>query len=280
MARNPRLESHETASGGTRKSVRISLFSLGLIPLRKENQQGAPPLLRSVGPSLTQPRGAFVTIPLLVEYYHQFLPQLKRRRGSALQRVLDKFKKKTTARYCEGTLQRLADAPHAESRCAAVLALGLVGTMASSEALADRLHDEEPQVRRFAVEALWALWFRGNDAACGEELRRLVRLSDRAAALAGLDALIRKAPDFAEAYNQRAIIHFRNEDYEKSIADCQRVLERNPYHFGALSGMAECYVNLRRPRAALKAYRQAYRINPNLGGVEETIKALEEALGE
>src|SRR5262249_23099599 len=79
--------------------------------------------------------------------------------------------------------------------------------------------------------------------------------------------------------NQRAILHFRNEDYEKSIQDCERALERNPYHFGALSGMAECYVNLRRPRAALKAYRQAYRINPNLGGVEETIKSLEEALG-
>jgi tetratricopeptide (TPR) repeat protein len=221
-----------------------------------------------------------VTIPLLVEYYHQYLPQLKRRQGSALQRVLEKFKKKTTARYSEGTLQRLCNAPDPEARCAALLALGLLGTMASNQALADRLHDDEPQVRRFAVEALWALWFRGDDAARGEELRRLVRLTDRAAALAGLDVLIREAPDFAEAYNQRAILHFRNEDFERSIQDCERALERNPYHFGALSGMAECYVNLRRPRAALKAYRHAYRINPNLGGVEETIKALEEALGE
>ena len=221
-----------------------------------------------------------MAIPLLVEYYHQFLPQLKRRRGPALQRVLEKLKQKTSARYSEGTLQRLAGASHAETRCAAVLALGLLGTMESNEALAERLHDEEPQVRRFAVEALWALWFRGDDAACGEELRRLVCLTDRAVAMAGLDALIRNAPDFAEAYNQRAILHFRNENYEKSIQDCERALDRNPYHFGALSGMAECYVNLRRPRAALKAYRHAYRINPNLGGVEETIKALEEALGE
>src|SRR5262249_344669 len=113
-----------------------------------------------------------------------------------------------------------------------------------------------------------------------EELRRLVRLSNRTEALAGVDALIEKAPDFAEAYNQRAILHFRNHDFEKSIADCERVVERNPYHFGALSGMAECYVKLRRPRAALKAYRQAYRINPNLKDVKETIQALEQALGE
>ena len=221
-----------------------------------------------------------MTIPLLVEYYHQYLPQLKRRRGPALQRVLEKFKKHAAQRYSEGTLQRLCKSPDAETRCAAVLGLGLLGTMASNETLAERLHDEESQVRRFASEALWGLWFRGDDPSLCEELRRLVHLADRAAALAGLDALVLKAPEFAEAYNQRAILHFRNEDYELSIADCERVVERNPYHFGALSGMAECYVKLRRPRAALKAYRQAHRINPNLGNVEDSIRALEAALGE
>src|SRR5262249_33758252 len=131
-----------------------------------------------------------------------------------------------------------------------------------------------------AAEALWALWFRGSDAAHSDELRRLADVKDHADALAGLDALIAKAPKFAEAYNQRAILHFRNKDFEKSIADCERVLEFNPYHFGALSGMAQCYVNLRRPRAALKAFRHALRINPNLRGVKETIRALEESLGE
>src|SRR5262249_15134144 len=136
------------------------------------------------------------------------------------------------------------------------------------------------QVRRFASEALWGLWFRGRDPVRGDELRRLIRLTDRADMLAGLSALIEQAPDFAEAYNQRAILHFRNKDFERSIADCERALERNPFHFGALSGMAQCYVNLRRPRAALKAYRNAYQINPNLKEVKATIQALEEALGE
>jgi tetratricopeptide (TPR) repeat protein len=221
-----------------------------------------------------------VSIALLVEYYRQYLPQLRRRQGATLQRVLEKFKNTVTARYSEGTLQRLAQCADAETRRAAVLALGLLGTMQCGESLADRLHDEDSQVRRFAVEALWTLWFRGDDAERGAELRRLVRLSDRAASLRGLDTLITQAPQFAEAYNQRAIVHFRNKDFEKSLADCERVLERNPLHFGALSGMAECYVNLRRPRAALKAYRNAYRINPNLGSVKESIAALEEALGE
>ena len=52
------------------------------------------------------------------------------------------------------------------------------------------------------------------------------------------------------------------------------------YHFGALSGMAQCFLKLRKPKAALKAFRQAFRINPGLEGVEETIRALEDVLGE
>ena len=36
----------------------------------------------------------------------------------------------------------------------------------------------------------------------------------------------------------------------------------------------------RKLRAALRAYRRAYRINPNLDGVEEVIQSLERMLGE
>jgi hypothetical protein len=37
---------------------------------------------------------------------------------------------------------------------------------------------------------------------------------------------------------------------------------------------------MRRPKAALKAFREAYKIHPNLEGVEEAIRDLENALGE
>ena len=32
------------------------------------------------------------------------------------------------------------------------------------------------------------------------------------------------APQFAEAYNQRAILYFQMKDYARSIADCEKVL--------------------------------------------------------
>ena len=75
--------------------------------------------------------------------------------------------------------------------------------------------------------------------------------------------LIADAPDFAEAYNQRAIIYFHQGRFAESVQDCQRVLARNPYHFGAISGMAKCQLRLNRPRDALKSLRRALKLQPH-----------------
>lgn len=213
-------------------------------------------------------------VALLVEYYQE-LPRA-RRRGIAQTR----FKQRVAARYSEGTLHRLLVAGDAEARRAAVYALGLVGTMQSNAALADRLGDDDLEVRRLAADALWAVWFRANGDARNRELRRAQRQSDPDRKRAALDALIRKAPTFAEAYNQRAIHFFQQGELHKTVADCERVLELNPFHFGAQVGLAQAYMGLGKPRAALKAFRGAYRLNPGMEGVEDTIKALEDALGE
>ena len=76
------------------------------------------------------------------------------------------------------------------------------------------------------------------------------------------------------------ILHFREGDFQRSAADCQVVVKLNPYHFGALSGMGQCYMKLKKPRAALKAFRTALGINPGLEEIEETVHFLEGALGE
>jgi tetratricopeptide (TPR) repeat protein len=197
-----------------------------------------------------------------------------------MQKALDAFQTNVTERYEEGTLQRLLECPDVRARRAAVLSLGLVGTMESNKALAARLHDHDEPIRQMANDALWSVWFRGENDAHAAELQRAVALRNREKTLAGLDVLIRKAPGFAEAYNQRAILYFRMKEFEKSVADCEKALQLNPYHYGALSGMGQAQLNLRRPHAALKAFRRAYAINPNLEGVSQTIHSLENALGE
>ena len=221
---------------------------------------------------------------LLVEYYQRIpgrrtkddAETWRKRQEEGRQKFLHLARK----RYNEGTLLRLLESTDAKARRASLLALGQFGSMEGNAAVAARLKDADAEARRLAAEALWALWFRADDEANNRELQRLVRLRDREKAVAGLDALVQKCPRFAEAYNQRAIHYFRMKQFERSIADCEKVLQLNPCHFGALNGMAQCYMQLRKHKAALRAFRAALRINPHLDGVAETIRALENALGE
>jgi len=220
---------------------------------------------------------------LLVEFYDDLPDNAdddSRASKIARLKALNDFKSKVAGRYNEGTLQRLLDSNSARARRAAVMALGLMGTMRSNKDVAVMLRDDDREVRALAANALWSLWFRADKDDNNQELQRLMRMGNPDKVLAGLNALLQKAPNFAEAYNQRAILYFRLGEYQKSITDCETVLKRNPFHFGAQSGMAQCYMKLRKPRAALKAFRTAYRINPGLEGVEETIRALEDVLGE
>ena len=221
---------------------------------------------------------------LLVEYYTDLperLPgeKLPEWRGR-LHKGQEAYKKKVLGRYTEGTLTRLLDSGDVRARRAALLALSLIGSMAANETCAARLHDEDAEVRRMAADTLWALWFHAGSAEHNHELQRVLRVRDREKAVGHLDKLLGKAPEFAEAYNQRAILRFSLKQYDRSVADCERALELNPFHFGAQAGMGQCFLQLRKPKAALKAFRNALRINPNLDSIAETVKALESTLGE
>lgn len=226
--------------------------------------------------------------PLLLEYF-QALPQRRdnETKASWLKRYqagLRRFHQQTGGRYYQGTLERLLNHQQAEVRQAAALALGLLGTMQANEILADRLHDEDTGVRHYAEEALWAIWFRADLPEHNEELQLLLQRI-RAHVhpqeiLGGFALLLQKAPTFAEAYNQRAVFHFQRGDLARSIADCQKVLKLNPYHFGAASGMAQCYLKQKKYHAALRTFRRALGLNPNLEKVRQTIGSLEKLLGE
>jgi tetratricopeptide (TPR) repeat protein len=226
--------------------------------------------------------------PLLLQYYNE-LPDRKagdssRQAAHRIRRGLNRFKKEVEARYNEASLERLLVCPDPEARQAAVLALGLTGSMTVNASLSARLHDEDPIVSELAADALWSVWFRADAKENNLELQRLMRLrvdEDAAAeVLGGFRALIDKAPRFAEAYNQRAIVYFRLGDLTKAIADCEKTLRLNPYHFGAANGLAQCFMKQKKLRAALRSYRRAIRINPHLDGVKQVIDSLERMLGE
>ncbi|MCS7022458.1 MAG: tetratricopeptide repeat protein [Gemmataceae bacterium] len=198
--------------------------------------------------------------------------------AAGVQEAMRHFRDGIMARYTEGTLQRLLTFADVRTRRAAVLALGLVGTMTSNAAVAAALHDSDPLVRRLAADALWELWFRGGTAEQNRRLQQALQQGRGAEARRRLDALIREAPQFAEAYNQRAIWFYHNGEYARAVDDCQQVLRLNPHHYAAAAGLGQCFLKLGRPRAALHAFRTALAINPDLDYVRDVIQALEQQL--
>jgi tetratricopeptide (TPR) repeat protein len=223
-----------------------------------------------------------VTLPLLVEMFDR-LPELRPGDDEELwaagaQEAMREFRAAVRDRYTEGTLQRLLGVADAKTRRAAVLALGLIGTINSNPAVALVLHDTDPLVQRFAADALWELWFRAGTVEQNNLLRQAANDPDLVKARADLDELIRRVPDYAEAYNQRAIGFFKRGEFARAVDDCNAVLRLNPHHFGAAAGLGQCYLKLGKPRAALRAFRQALEINPGLDHLHDTIRALREAL--
>jgi len=169
----------------------------------------------------------------------------------------------------------------AAARAEAINWIANHGTMADAALLQPRLRDESLFVRSFAESGLWLLWGRSGDAeidklmAHGTEEMQAGRHEQ---AVADFSVVIQKRPDFAEGWNRRATVLFLAGEFRRSIADCNEVLKRNPGHFGALAGLGQIYLALDEPELALDWFRKALEANPNLLGVEISIRQLEQAL--
>ena len=163
----------------------------------------------------------------------------------------------------------------------AVSRLGEVGTMADAALLVNALRDEDADVRSRAEQAMWRIWARSGD----KEVDRLYEVGieqmnagDLRQSIATFTHIIELKPDFAEGWNKRATLYFLAGDLRKSLVDCDEVMKRNPYHFGALAGYAQIYTRLEYYDRALEYSRRALKVNPNLDGVRRNIDLLEHLL--
>jgi tetratricopeptide (TPR) repeat protein len=177
----------------------------------------------------------------------------------------------------EEALAALAEPHDVEIRRRAALSLGQKGLMDDVPALAQALRDGDPLVRAFAETALWQVWSRSGDpAADGLFALGLEQMNAREgpAAVETFTRVIELKPEFAEGWNKRATVYYLLGEYVKSLADCDEVMKRNPYHFGALSGYGMIYLQLDQPARALEFLERALQVNPNLTGVRETAEML------
>jgi tetratricopeptide (TPR) repeat protein len=167
------------------------------------------------------------------------------------------------------------------TRAEAVVWIANRGSMADAPLLHERLRDESAFVRDFAERGLWLLWTRSGDAGIDALMARAteeMQAGRYGEAIALLDDIVAKKPEFAEGWNRRATVHYLAGDLQKSIADCDEVLKRNPGHFGALSGLGQIYLQLQDDAKALASFRRALEVNPNMVGVEMNVRMLEERL--
>jgi tetratricopeptide (TPR) repeat protein len=144
--------------------------------------------------------------------------------------------------------------------------------------LFDRLHKtQSEQEAAQLTRMIWALWTTSEDSNVNELMRQgliAMQRQDLDAALDRFDQMVKYAPDFAEGWNKRATVYYMRGEYQESVADIERVLELEPRHFGALSGLGMIYEELDRKEQALKAFEAALTANPFLPGAKQQIEIL------
>ena len=181
----------------------------------------------------------------------------------------------------EEALAALADTRDVDNRRRGAMALAETGMMADVPKLAAALRDDDALVRKLAERAMWEVWSRSGDASVDRLLASgIEQMGAREGELAvqTFTEVIRRRPDFAEGWNKRATVYYLMGEYQKSLADCDEVMKRNPYHFGALSGYGMIYLQLDQPAKAFDYFQRALKVNPNLESVNETVEMLKPLL--
>ena len=134
-----------------------------------------------------------------------------------------------------------------------------------TERLLAALKHENQAQRDRASAALWHRWFHQKGVYGAQQLMQVQTFidsgqADQAEQLLG--ELITAQPDFAEAWNRRAVLRYMKDAHWQAIADCQKTIQLIPYHFGALHGLGLCHSAVGNYTAAIQAFRQALEIQP------------------
>ena len=148
------------------------------------------------------------------------------------------------------------------------------------DALFARLAMQVPEEEARELQTLvWALWTNHRDRrldAAMEAASNALLEGRRDDARAMLDQLVADAPDWAEAWNKRAILAFSEDRDEDAVADILRVVELEPRHFGALAGLGQILARHGRAREAIAAFDLALAVNPHLRGLGKMVEQMRE----
>ncbi len=130
---------------------------------------------------------------------------------------------------------------------------------------------------------IWSLWMTQGNAAENQQLAEATTamgILAYAKSLEKLNALIATTQNFSEAYNKRATLYYLMGRYDESLGDIDKTLDLEPRHFGALSGRGMVLLKQGKNAEALKAFKEALSVNPNMTGAKISVQQLEKLLPE
>ena len=118
---------------------------------------------------------------------------------------------------------------------------------------------------------LTELLFQGSVLINNEEFKKAYELFTK---------IIAAEPDWSEAWNKRATVLYLMNRYQSSLDDIKITLTLEPRHFGALSGQALNYIELKQYEKAIQSYKAAQKIYPALDSAKRMIPELQELINE
>ena len=107
---------------------------------------------------------------------------------------------------------------------------------------------------------------------------RLINMGELSKAYALFTKIIATEPDWSEAWNKRATVLYLMNQYQSSLNDIKITLALEPRHFGALSGQALNYIELKQYEKAIQSYKAAQKIYPILDSAKKMIPELQKLI--
>ena len=128
---------------------------------------------------------------------------------------------------------------------------------------------ENPMLARNYESKIWKLWLNdGSSDASNTQMQKGVDLLNNGKldqALTIFKDISKKDPNWAESYNKIATIKFLKGDYYGSINNIKKTLKLEPRHFGAISGLVQINIILKKYEEALINLDYVLDIHPNIG---------------
>lgn len=129
---------------------------------------------------------------------------------------------------------------------------------------------------------IWQQWLMAPDENANllmSQLHAAMSTGQHDFALEICNQLVDSNPNYAEAWNKRATVHYLMGNHALSIADIKQTLLLEPRHFGALSGLGLIFTASGQYEAALDAFNEVLKISPSSANAKGSIKHVQSLLG-